>query len=120
MWSQILNALIGIWLMVAPPLLHYSLSGSISCRIVGPILATFAIVACWEITRGVGKVAMLLGLWLLVAPWILGYTEILPIVNDTTSGILVISFAFVKSEIKNNYGGGWKSLWTTSPGINLD
>lgn len=117
MWGQVLNAMIGIWLMVAPALLQYSLSGSISCRIVGPILATFAIVACWEVTRGVGKVALLLGLWLLVAPWVLGYSEILPIVNDTCSGILVISFSMVKSEIKSNYGGGWESLWSKSTGI---
>ncbi len=115
MWAQILNAIIGIWLMAAPPLLHYSISGSNSCRIVGPILATFAIVASWEITRGVGKIAILLGLWLLAAPWILAYAEILPILNDTVSGILVISFALVKGEIKNNYGGGWKSLWTKLP-----
>ncbi len=76
MWSQILNALIGIWLIVALTILHYSLSGTTSCRIVGPILATFSIVACWEVTRAVGKVAILLGLWLLAAPWILGYAEI--------------------------------------------
>ncbi len=117
MWGQILNAFIGVWLIIAPSLLNYSLSGSISCRIVGPILATFAIVACWEVTRGVGKVAILLGLWLLAAPWILGYIEILPKVNDALSGILIISFAFVKSEVKSNYGGGWKSLWAKSPDI---
>ena len=114
MWPQILNAIMGVYLMVAPPLLHYNTTGSISCRIVGPILATFAIVACWEITRGVGKVAILLGLWLLAAPWILNYEEIIPIVNDLASGTLIISLAFVKGKTKNKYGGGWKSLWSKS------
>ncbi len=113
MRAQIINAMIGIWLMVAPSALHYTTSGAISNYIVGPILATFALVACWEVTRVLRKVGIAIGVWLVFAPWILGYSEMLPILNDTLCGIAAIIFAFVKGEIKSNYGGGWQALWQT-------
>lgn len=111
MWAQIINAIIGIWLMIAPAVLHYNASGTDSCHIVGPVIAAFAIVAWWEATRGVRKFNIPLGLWFLVSPWILGYQEILPIINDMVCGALVIIFAMFKGKVEGNYGGGWQSIW---------
>jgi len=112
MWAQIINVILGIWLMVAPSVLHYNQVGANNGHITGPLVVTFAFVACWEITRSVRKVNFLTGGWLLIAPWILGYSEVLPIVNDMLVGVLVIIFARFKGEATASYGGGWKSLWT--------
>lgn len=111
MWAQIINAILGIWLMVAPSVLNYGSSGTDSCHITGPLIATFAIVSFWEATRAVRKFNIPMGLWLLLAPWVLGYGETLPIVNDMFCGALVIAFALVKGKIEGTYGGGWKAIW---------
>lgn len=111
MWAQIINIFIGIWLMIAPYVLSYSAAGSDSCHIAGPVIATFATVACWEATRGARKFNIPIGLWLLVAPWLLGYNETLPTINDMLCGALILSFSMVKGKIIGKFGGGWKVLW---------
>lgn len=111
MWSQIINAIIGIWLMAAPGILAYDKAGANSCHIVGPVIATFAIIAFWEATNGVRKFNYPLGAWLVIAPWILGYSSTATIVNDMACGILVILFASFGMKMENTYGGGWKVLW---------
>ncbi|MEX2592655.1 MAG: SPW repeat protein [Anditalea sp.] len=110
MWAQIINTVIGIWIIIAPSVLSYSGLGTDNCHIVGPVIATFAIVACWEATRVVGKINIPLGLWFLVAPWVLGYEETLPIVNDMVCGALIIAFALVKGKVKGRFGGGWQAI----------
>lgn len=111
MWAQIINVGLGIWLMVAPSVLSYKQTGANNAHITGPLVVTFAFVACWEITRPVRKVNFLTGGWLLLAPWILGYGETLPIVNDMVVGVLAMGFAGVEGKITTSFGGGWKSLW---------
>ena len=113
MWGQIINTLIGIWLMVAPGVLGHHEPGVDSNHIVGPVIATAAMVACWEVTRATRKVNILLGLWLIAAPFVLGYETPLPIINDIACGVLAVSFAMVKGKIKESYAGGWKALWQT-------
>lgn len=111
MWAQILNTLIGIWLMASPAILGYSDAGAKSNYIIGPVVATIAMIACWEATRGLRTFNIPLGLWLLVAPIILGYPDPFPIMNDMACGSIIIALALVKGKIKGSYGGGWKVLW---------
>lgn len=111
MWAQIINSIIGIWLMAAPAALPYNNAGADSCHITGPLVSTFGIVACWEATRGLRKFNIPLGVWFLAAPWVLGYGETMPVINDMTCGILIIIFSTVKGRIQGRYGGGWKALW---------
>jgi hypothetical protein len=111
MWAQLINTALGIWLMVAPEYLAYNDVGADNCHIVGPLVVTFAFIACWEITRPLRKVNWLTGLWLLAAPWVLDYDQGLPIANDMLVGALVLGFSFVEGKIETRFGGGWKSLW---------
>ncbi|WP_285057416.1 SPW repeat domain-containing protein [Pedobacter ginsengisoli] len=110
MWAQIINTLIGIWLTASPGIFNYKDSGADSNHIIGPVIATIAMVACWETTRGLRKLNIPLGLWVWAAPWILGYQDPFPIINDMACGILVITLAFVRGQIKGKYGEGWK-IW---------
>lgn len=112
MAAQILNALLGIWLMAAPGIFGYEKSIANNNHIIGPIIATFAITACFESTRSVRKVNIFLGLWLLLAPWILGYSSnTTATVNDMVVGVLVIGLSLVRGTLESKFGGGWKSLW---------
>lgn len=111
MWARIFNIVIGIWLMSAPGLLNYGAAAADNGHIIGPVIATFATVACWEATRAVRKWNYPLGVWLLVAPWILGYGSDISIISDMLSGVMVLVFASVRGRVKGKYGGGWRVLW---------
>ncbi len=110
MWAQVLNAAIGIWLMAAPAVLRYGDPAQANDRIVGPVAATFAIVAWWEATRSVRWANVPLGLWLLAAPWVLGYDATAATVNGVAAGLLLIVLATVEGKIENRFGGGWAAL----------
>lgn len=101
--------------MAAPNILGYGGAASTNGHIIGPVIATFAVVAWWEATRVVRKWNWPLGIWLLLAPWILGYDSSWAIASDMISGALVLFFASVKGTIENHYGGGWSSLWQKNP-----
>lgn len=111
MWARFLNAAIGIWLMASPAVLGYGNPAQANDRIIGPVIATFAIIGIWEITRGLRWLNLLLGLWLLVAPFLMGYDASIPTWNDVIAGVLVVAFSLVKGKTTHPYGGGWKSLF---------
>ena len=65
MWAQVVNAALGIWLMVAPAVLGYGAPAQANDRIIGPVVATFAIVSWWEATRSVRFWQLPFAAWLL-------------------------------------------------------
>lgn len=111
MWAQIINAALGIWLMAAPAVLAYGDPAQTNDRIVGPIAATFAIVAWWEATRSTRWINLPIGLWLVLAPWILGYDQTATIVNSTVVGLVLAACSLVRGNIEKRYGGGWAAIF---------
>jgi hypothetical protein len=110
-WAQIVNALLGVWLMASPGMFGYSGTGRINDLIVGPIVATFAIIAFWEVTRTVGKANVALGAWLVIAPWVLGYEEnVIATVNEFVVGITIVALAMTRTKTRAKLGGSWRSL----------
>ena len=115
MIAHVIAAFIGIWLMVAPAVLGYGDPAQTNDRIIGPVVATFAIVAWWEATRNVRWANIPLGGWMVLAPLILGYGATAPIVNSIAAGLLIVALSFVRGEVKKPYGGGWRSLFRDNP-----
>jgi len=113
MWAQVINAFLGTWLMASPAFFNYQGTGRTNDLIIGPVAATFAIIAVWEVTRVVGKVNVMLGVWLVVAPWVLGYGNVTPVINDSIVGVTLIAMAMTPVETRGKFGGGWSSLWRT-------
>ncbi|GHA76926.1 SPW repeat protein [Pontibacter akesuensis] len=113
MWAQVINALLGIWLMASSNILGYTDAKTISDNehIIGPVVAAFAIISWWEATRNVRLFNTPLGFWLLLAPWVLGYDNGMATTNSMVVGALVVGLSFVKGKIEETYGGGWTSLW---------
>ncbi|WP_276499242.1 SPW repeat protein [Pontibacter litorisediminis] len=113
MWAQVINAILGIWLMASAAILGYNDIKIITDNehIVGPVIASFAIVSWWEATRVVRLYNVPLGLWLLLAPWVLGYDNTTATVNSMVVGALVTGLSFIKGKIEETYGGGWSALW---------
>lgn len=80
-------------------------------HIIGPVIATFAIISWWESTRVVRTYNIPLGAWLLLAPWILNYDSTIAIVNNMGVGLLVILLSLVKGKVAQRFGGGWSAAW---------
>lgn len=115
MWAQIINALLGLWLMVSPAVLDTNKTTADNAHIVGPLIASFAIISWWESTRVVRLYNVPCGLWLLVAPWVLGYDSGTTIFNDMAVGAVVVALAFVKGKVEEKFGGGWSAIWGNDP-----
>ncbi|TPE43524.1 SPW repeat domain-containing protein [Pontibacter mangrovi] len=113
MWAQIINAILGIWLMASATILGYADAKTITDNqhIVGPVIASFAIISWWEATRAVRLYNVLPAAWLLLAPFVLGYDNATATINNMAVGALVLGLSFVKGKVEGTYGGGWASLW---------
>jgi hypothetical protein len=55
MWAQLINALLGMWLMAAPAVLGYIGPARTNDRIIGPLAAGAALIAIWETTLYAGS-----------------------------------------------------------------
>jgi hypothetical protein len=110
MLPQIINAILGIWLMAAPAVLGYGRPASTNDHIVGPLVATFACIAIWEATRSVRWVNLPLGLWLIVAPLALGHPTSGQL-NSVLCGIAIAGLSCVGGAVTRRFGGGWSTLW---------
>ena len=100
--------------MASPAVLDYADPARANDRIIGPIVASMAIVAIWEIARPLRWVNIILGAWLLIAPWLLGYLPH-PRWNSLAVGALVLASSLVKGPRTRQIGGGWSSLWKGMP-----
>ncbi|MBF9253969.1 SPW repeat protein [Pontibacter sp. 172403-2] len=115
MWAQIINAILGIWLMVSPAILASDKTVANNDHIIGPLIAAFAVISWWEATRVVRLYNLLPAAWLLLAPWVLGYSDTTAILNDMAVGLLVIILCFVKGKVDARFGGGWSAIWGKDP-----
>lgn len=100
----------GIWLMFAPAVLGYGDPAAVNDRIFGPIGASFAFVAIWEVLRPLRWGALPAGAWLVLAPLILGYDTTGAIVSSVAAGMVMAVSAFFGGATRAAYGGGWSTL----------
>lgn len=110
MWPRLINAALGIWLMAAPAVLDYGVPAANNDRIMGPLIATFAVIAIWETTRELRRVNALWGAWLIIAPLLLGY-EGAAVINSIAVGVVVIGVSMIRGKVEGHFGGGWTALW---------
>ena len=116
MWPRLVSIALGAWLMAAPALLDYGDPARTNDRIVGPLVASVAFVAVWEVMRGLRWVNGAPALWLIAAPWILGYGG-LATVNSVLVGLALIALIFSGGQTRQRFGGGWAALLASrSPG----
>jgi hypothetical protein len=111
MWARFANLAIGIWLMVAPDLLAYSGSARMNHLIVGPIIASVAVVGMWEAVREVRRINLVLGVWLVVSSLVLSGNEPNARFVGAAAGLLVTAFSLFKGKIRNRFDGGWRMLF---------
>lgn len=113
--AQWVVVFLGIGFMAAP--WYFDYAGTLAAgndRIVGPLVATFAMVAAWEATRHVRRVNIVLGVWLVIAPWVMGHPEEAR-VWLSLGGALIAAFSLVQGRLMHNFGGGWSAVWQKNP-----
>lgn len=113
MWARIATITCGIWLMAAPAILGYDGLAAVNHRVIGPLVASFAAIAIWEVTRPLRWLGVPLGLWLMVAPLLLGYGDTGRL-NGLAVGVIVVGLSLIRRKVAQRFGGGWSSLWRTS------
>jgi hypothetical protein len=108
--ARLLEAALGVWLMVAPTVLGYGPPAAHDDRIVGPLIAAVGIIAAWEIARPLRHVNLLAGAWLVLAPWLLGFPADATL-NSLAVGIAVVVLSRIRGRVSDSFGGGWSALW---------
>jgi hypothetical protein len=107
---HLLPVLAGIWLMASPAVLNYADPARANDRLIGPIVASLAIIAMWEIARPLRWINVAVGGWLLIAPWVLGHAPDARW-NSLAAGALILGFSLVKGTRTHPVGGDWSALW---------
>jgi hypothetical protein len=114
MWPRIVNIIIGLSLMLIPTGLRFEKTAADNNHITGPVVITFAIISLWEINRNVRWLNLATGWWLILSPFILDLSPSATKI-DVSAGIVIAILSLYKGNIKNRYGGGWRSLFQKYP-----
>ena len=101
--------------MVSPAFLSMTREAANNNHIAGPLAITFSVIAIWEINRNAIKANLLIGAWLLLAIFILPYNNVAVMLSNGLCGLLLCVLALKKQPAKQNYGGGWRSLFQHNP-----
>jgi hypothetical protein len=116
--ARLVAVAIGVWLMAAPAVLDYGGVAADNDRIIGPIAGSCAFVACWEVLMAVRWATVPFGVWLVLAPFVLGYDASAAWVSSIVSGSVIAGTAWVGRDVRDQFGGGWRSVrpraWSTA------
>lgn len=107
-WRDAINLVLGIWLIVSPLALGYSVqtAPAWNAYAVGVVIAVLSAAALWQFEKWEEWLSAVLGAWLVVSPWILGFAaEQIPTWNQIIVGIVVGILAFWSSMIEHDVRG---------------
>jgi MFS superfamily sulfate permease-like transporter len=113
--SQLASIGIGVWLMAAPQVLGYEGAAADNHHVVGPLVASFACIALWDVASPVRRLNALLAAWLIAAPVVLlpGWV---PTLVAWTAAAALIPLSLRGPDATARFGGGWSVLWRDSKG----
>jgi hypothetical protein len=114
MAARVINILAGLWLMIAPAALQLPRSAAVVLYICGPLIASVAMVSMSESVRNFRYTNLLFAVFLLAAPLVAEGGQDF-VINNILVGLLVIACALKRGQVKNRFGGGWRSLLEKHP-----
>jgi hypothetical protein len=110
MWAQAVACAVGVWLMASPEVLGYGGAARVNDLVIGPIAASLACVALWQVTRPVRWGNVVPGAWLVLSPLILGHSPAAA-VNSCLSGLALGGLSCRRGRLTHRMGGGWAELF---------
>jgi hypothetical protein len=104
-WEDWASWILGIWLLLSPWALRFSLDASATRDVVTVgFLVVFTEVVELSVFRDWEEwINVALGAWLLVSPWVLGFVSPVATANAVVVGLLVLALALY--EISSDRGG---------------
>ncbi len=96
-WQDVVNLVLGLWLIVSPWLFGYAAETAAAWNgwVPGIIVAVAAAAALAAFHEWEEWVNGLLGIWLIISPWITGYSAVTAAVwNHVIVGIITTVLAF--------------------------
>lgn len=107
MIARLLTIAIGLWLMVAPAVLHMSVVAGKVQRTIGPIVLSCAAIAVAQCTRTVRLWAIPFAGALVLAPILVDFGSQLAAAQSVLCGIALTLLALPIGKLDRPYGGGW-------------
>jgi SPW repeat-containing protein len=96
-WASWTNAILGVWLILAPWVLRYPSNVPSGEDVLLGI--SVLLIAAWsanadQAVTGPAWTTMILGIWITISPWALGYRGLTQaLANDVFVGILIVTFS---------------------------
>jgi hypothetical protein len=110
MIAAILNTLLGIWITAAPDVLGIPEPVRWMYHVIGPLVASFGVIAIAEVTRAARWANAPLGL-VLMGTLVFPDQPLEWCLNSLACGAAITGLAFFRGRAKNPFGGGWEALW---------
>ena len=109
MIARFVAVVAGVWLMFAPAVLDYP-GGGDERPMFGPIGASIAFVAIWEVVRPLRWGTLPVGCWLVLAPLVLTYGDAAPAVSSVAAGAAMAASSFFGGATESAFAGGWSEV----------
>jgi hypothetical protein len=110
-WQDPVNAIVGVWLIVAPWVLGFQAERSVMANsvVVGLGLLAFALAAIFLPRAWEAWSELVLGLWLVASPWVLRFDAVATAKNAMlASGIVVAALAVWVILADKDYSAWWR------------
>jgi len=111
-WQDPINLILGIWMIVSPWVLGYSMEATPTWNavILGILIGVAALFALYRVMAWEEWGNVVLGLWLLISPWVLSFSSIRSAMsNAVIVGIVVAILALWALGTDKSIGGWWKA-----------
>ena len=92
-WQDVINLLVGLWLIISPWAVSYSgderaMANAVIFGIIVAVLSVAALTAFQEWEEWINA---LIGIWLIISPWVLGFSgDNAAMQNLVVAGIIVL------------------------------
>ncbi|MEX1016863.1 MAG: vitamin K epoxide reductase family protein [Phycisphaeraceae bacterium] len=108
-WTLVASLVLGLWIMLSPPIFGMENPGANSHFLAGWLVITVTVLAMAEVARPARWVNVLLGGWVIATPWLLAGTADAAQWNAVISGVLLIVLSIPRGRIAQQYGtwGRW-------------
>jgi uncharacterized membrane protein len=119
--GQVIVALTGLYLMAAPAIWGYAGAPEKIDRFIGPLVASFATMAVWEVLRNLRWLNVALALVLAalaVSPWPWTHPAD-AMTSDLIAAALIVVLTLIPYPAYQRYGGGWQRLWRRRGGSGM-
>ena len=111
-WQDPVNLILGIWMIVSPWVLGYSMEATPTWNavILGILIGVAALFALYRVMAWEEWGNVVLGVWLLISPWVLSFSSIRSAMsNAVIVGIVVAVLALWALGTDKSIGGWWKA-----------